>query len=183
MNRLRLTFVLAVAILLVFCQSSVSSLRQWLGFQPNVLPSLMVYCALATDLTTWCSLALVGGLCLDSLSINPLGVSSIGLLAVGACLHHQRELIVYQDWSVQCLLGLAATGGAFLVELSVQSVLDIHPITGWITWWQGGGVTVGGALMAPLWFWLMPFLESSFGYSRINPSSFRADREIKRGRF
>jgi rod shape-determining protein MreD len=182
MNRLRLGFVLALAVLLVYGQASVAWLRYWLGFQVNLLPSLMVYCALVTDFTTWCALALAGGLCLDSLSANPLGISSLGLLCVGAGLGRQRELIMYQDWFVQCLLGLAATGGAFVVELSVQEFLGFQPVTGWITWWQGAGVAVSGALATPLWFRLIPFLETAFGYSPISQISFRPDREIKRGR-
>ncbi|HOW66881.1 MAG TPA: hypothetical protein P5186_11760 [Candidatus Paceibacterota bacterium] len=183
MNRLRLSFILGFAVLLVFCQTNLSWLRYGLGFQLNLLPSLMVYSALVADWPTWCALGLIGGLCLDSLSANPLGISALGLLSVGAALHRQRELIVHQDASVQCLLGMAATGAAFMVELAAQVILGYQPLMGWITWWQGVGVAVGGGLATPFWFRLIPFLDTSFGYSRMSQTSFRPDREIKRGRF
>jgi hypothetical protein len=55
-------------------------------------------------------------------------------------------------------------------------------LLGWGTLWQLAVMSVGGAVATPLLFWLFSFLNQFLGYKPVTQSSFRPDREIRRGR-
>ncbi len=75
--------VLAAAFLAVFAEAAFQLPRHLLGAQVDLLPALMIYAALNTDVATVSLLAVLGGLWFDALSANPLGVSILPLFAVG----------------------------------------------------------------------------------------------------
>jgi hypothetical protein len=53
---------------------------------------------------------------------------------------------------------------------------------GWGTLWQIIVMSVGGAIATPIIFELFGFFNRLFGHAASGPSSFRPDREIRRGR-
>src|SRR5215468_222748 len=67
--------ILLAAFLAVFWEAAFPGVRHILGAQIDLLPCLMVYAALRASLITVSLLAFFGGLCFDSLSANPLGIT------------------------------------------------------------------------------------------------------------
>ena len=76
MNPLNSILVLAGAFLAVFGEAAFPALRELLGAQVDLLPAMMVFAALNTDIATVALLAVLGGLCFDALSANPFGVDN-----------------------------------------------------------------------------------------------------------
>ena len=109
MNLLQTILILAAAFLAVFGEAALSAPRHWLGAQVDLLPALMVYAALNTDIVTVSLLAVLGGLWFDSLSANPLGVSILPLFAVGFPIYLRRDLILRELPFAQFVLGAAAS--------------------------------------------------------------------------
>jgi rod shape-determining protein MreD len=183
MNWLRFSFLLAFTLLAVFCQTVWETPRVWLGAQFDWLPSLVVYSGATGELAAMIGCAVIGGICQDSFSSNPLGVSVLPLLVIGWLVHRSRELILVDDLLVRVILGGLASAGAFGLGLLMNLVVRLTPLIDWITLWQALVVAAGGAVATPLWFGLIRRMEKVFGYSVISIPSFRSDREIKRGRF
>ncbi len=182
MSWLNTIFVLAAAILAVFWESAFNGLRFLLGAQIDLLPSLMVYAALTAGLTTVALLALLGGLGFDSLSANPLGVSILPLFAIGLTIHITRELILRDQLFAQVTIGLIASAVAPLLTLLLILTKGRQPMVGWGTIWQLIVMSIGGAVATPIWFEFFGWLNRTLVHSRVTESSFRTDREIRRGR-
>jgi hypothetical protein len=68
------------------------------------------------------------------------------------------------------------------VTLALLTNLDVKPLVGWFSIWQWVVMAVGGALATPVWFWVFDRLLLALTYRPVNETSFRPDREIKRGR-
>ena len=96
MNWFNTIAILVVAYLAVFAQATVSEFRHLLGVQVDLMPSLVVYSALSGGVPTFTVVAACGGLWIDSLSANPLGISLLPLFLVGLVIHQFRELILRQ---------------------------------------------------------------------------------------
>ena len=60
--------------------------------------------------------------------------------------------------------------------------LEQSPLLGWGSLWQWIVMSVGGGIATPVFFFLFDRLNHALGYQPIVESSFRADREIRRGR-
>ena len=56
------------------------------------------------------------------------------------------------------------------------------PVIDWGSLWQWLVLAVGGGVLTPVFFWLFDRLNAAFAYSRPAETTFRPDREIKRGR-
>jgi rod shape-determining protein MreD len=182
MSALTSTLILATAFVLVFLQSALGGVRFLFGAQPDLLPALMVYVALSRTLRTITTLAIGGGLFMDSLSANPLGSSVLPLLVVGLLLHARRDLILRDQVYAQWVLGLAACGLNPLLTLLVIQSTGATPLIGWGFVWQWLVLTVSGACFVPLFFILFDRVHRAFSYQTLPETSFRADRQIKRGR-
>lgn len=181
-NWLHTLFVLAAAFLAVFWEAAFSGIRHWLGAQIDLLPALMVYGALATDLPTVCLLACCGGLWFDSLSMNPLGVSVLPLGLIGLGIYVNRELLLRDQVFAQVVLGLVASAVAPLLTLALLLTTGNAPMLGWGTLWQLLVMIVGGTVATPICFVTFDWVHKHLVYSRPTETSFRADREIRRGR-
>jgi cell shape-determining protein MreD len=142
----------------------------------------MVYAGLCTGLPTVCLAALCGGLWLDSLSANPLGISVLPLFAVGVTIHSRRDLILRGEVFAQFVLGLAASAVVPLLTLLLLLTLGHKPLIGYASLWQWVVMSAGGAVFTPLFFVFFEWLDSQLRHGRITESSFRPDREIRRGR-
>lgn len=182
MNWLNTILILAAAFLAVFCEAAFQGLRRMVGAQLDLLPALMVYASLSAGLPAVALLALFGGLCFDSLSANPLGVSVLPLFAIGVVLYSKRELILRSEPFAQLVLGLAASAAAPLLTLVVLLTAGHKPLLGWGSLWQWVVMSAGGAAATPLWFVLFGWLHRALVHSAATQSSFRPDREIRRGR-
>lgn len=174
--------ILATAFVLIYLQATFTPIRNVLGAQLDLLPSLMVYASLSSGVASLTLLAVCGGLWFDSLSANPLGVSVLPLFLIGFIIQKYRGLILREQTFAQVMLGLGASAGAPLVTLALVANLDVKPLVGWFSIWQWLVMAVGGALATPVWFWIFDRLLLALSYRPISETSFRPDREIKRGR-
>jgi rod shape-determining protein MreD len=174
--------VLAAAVLAIFWQSAFHGLRHLLGAQIDLLPPLMVYAALHCGFATIFALALGGGLLFDSLSANPLGVSVLPLFLSGFLVYSSRELLMREQVFAQAFLGFCGGLAVPAAVLLLMLTMGRPPLFGWGTLWQLLILGLGGAVTAPLWSVLFEWVHLTFAYGRNRQSSFRSDREIRRGR-
>jgi rod shape-determining protein MreD len=174
--------ILAAAFLAVFGEAAFPLLRHWLGAQVDLLPVLMVYAALNTDIVTVSLLALLGGMWFDALSANPLGISSLPLFAIGFVIYLQRELILREVPFAQFVLGAVASAAAPALCVLLLLTGGQEPLLGWGSLWQWLVMTAGGAVAAPIVFEFFNWCRKAFGYQPRTEPSFRPDREIRRGR-
>jgi rod shape-determining protein MreD len=182
MTALNSILILAAAYLTVFGQAVFPGVRQLLGAQVDLLPVLMVFAALNTNLAIIAMLAVCGGLWFDALSANPLGVTILPLFVIGFVIHSQRELILHKLSFAQIVLGAVAC--AVVPALTVLLLLTggAQPLLGWGTLWQWLVMTAGGAVATPVIFALFAWCNHALGYQPRTETSFRPDREIHRGR-
>ncbi len=174
--------ILLTAFVAVFAQAACDGLRGWLGVQVDLLPALAVYAALQTNLVTLTLLALFGGLCFDSLSANPLGVTTLPLFLIGFALHLRRDLILRDQPFAQFVLGL--TAGALAPALTVLLLLTAGsgPLLGWGSVWQLAMLSLASGALTPLAFLFFGACDRTLSYRRVTQTSFRPDRDIRRGR-
>jgi hypothetical protein len=174
--------VLLAAFLAVFWEALFGGVRRIVGAQVDLLPPLMVYASLNAGLLTLTALAVLGGLWFDSLSANPLGVSVLPLFVIGLAIFSCRELILEDQVFAQFVLGLAASAITPMITLLLLLSTGYAPLIGWGTAWQLLVMAVGGAIAAPIIFELFRLLNRTLGYRQVAETSFRLDREIRRGR-
>ena len=182
MNWLNLTVILVAGWLIAFGQSVFSGLGQLLGAQIDLLPALMVYASLTCGLPGVLFLACIGGLGFDVLSANPLGVSCASLFVIGFVIHWRRELILRDERYAQHVLGAMASAAAPLLTLFILLCAGETPLLGWATLWQFIVMAAAGALAAPLFFRLFALFDRLLNHPVLPETSFRTDRELKRGR-
>lgn len=182
MNWLNTLFILAAAFLSIFWEAAFQGIRHVLGVQIDLLPPIVVYAALCSNFGTVCLLALFAGLCFDSLSANPLGASVLPLFAVGLALHFWRDLILRTQSFAQMILGFAAGLACPLLTLLLLLTIGRPPQLGWGTLWQLAVLSLGSALATPVFFFLFLWLHKTLSHAPIVETSFRPDREIRRGR-
>lgn len=182
MSGLMTVFILAVAFVAVFLEAACDLPRHWLGAQIDLLPVLMVYTSLTQGLTAIVLLACCGGLWYDSLSLNPLGLSILPLLLIGVLIYETRDLLLRRNFFAQVVLGVMAGATQPLVSLFLLLNLGKAPLLGWFSLWQWVVMAAGGGVLTPLCFELFERLRRAFAYQPATAESFRADREIKRGK-
>jgi rod shape-determining protein MreD len=182
MNWLQTVLVLGAAFLVVFWEAAFGGVRHLLGAQIDLLPPLMVYASLCTGITTVVLLAFCGGLWFDSLSANPLGVTVLPLFVIGLAIYLFRELILRDETFAQLVLGLGASVLAPLLTLLLLLTMGHTPLLGWGTLWQLVVLSAGGAVATPICFELFGWLQRTLVHRGDTASSFRPDREIRRGR-
>jgi rod shape-determining protein MreD len=142
----------------------------------------MVYASLKMNFRTLSLLAVCGGLWYDALSANPLGVSVLPLFVVGLGLYSQRELILKDQPFAQFVLGALASTMTPALALMALLTTGHSPLLGWGTLWQLVVMGLGGAIATPVIFVLFEWLERALVHSRPVQTSFRTDRELRRGR-
>jgi cell shape-determining protein MreD len=177
------TGVLALAsYLAAYLASCQTPLSQWLGVQIDLRPALMVYCGLRMEWIALTSMAILGGLWFDALSANRLGVSILPLFLVAFLVYLNRGLILREQRYAQFVLGLAASAVAPALTILLLLSMGQMPLIGWGSIWQWLIMALVGGGLTPVVFWLLEKLRLAFTYPQISESSFRPDREIKRGR-
>jgi len=181
-NWTRTLFLLLAAFLAVFWQAAFGGIRWLTGAQVDFLPCIMVYAALTGNIFEVSVLAVLGGTWLDSLSANPLGTSVLPLFVVGLGILAASELILKDETFAQFMFGLIASALSPLLTLLLLLTVGHSPLIGWGTVWQWFIMGLLGAAATPLWFGVFDWLDRNFAHSRATTSSFRPDREIRRGR-
>jgi rod shape-determining protein MreD len=174
--------ILLAALLAVFLQGTFGGVRHWFGAQVDLLPALMVYTALTTGPAMMMTLAVFGGLLFDTLSVNPLGASVPPLLLIGLLLQLRRDLLLREQPYAQFVLGLIASAVAPVIVVLTILTLGHSPLLSWGSLWQWIVMSVGGGIATPVFFILFDRLNHALGYQPVKETSFRADREIRRGR-
>ena len=182
MNLVNSSLILLAAFVAVYLEAYFNGVRHLFGAQIGLLPPLMVYAGLSTDLVTLALLAVLGGLWVDSLSANPLGVSMLPLLLIGLAIYRKRGLILREQTFAQAVLGLCASAAAPAMTLALLLSIGENPLLGWGSLWQWVVMSLGGAMLTPVCFRLIDMFNRALSYRPRGETSFRLDREIKRGR-
>jgi hypothetical protein len=182
MKALNSILVLVAAFVAVFAEAVITGPRHWLGAQIDLLPALVVYAALNTNIVVVSLLAVFGGLWFDSLSADPLGVMILPLFAVGFPIFLQRDLILRELPFAQVVLGGIASAAVPLLAVLLLLSGGQEPLLGWGSLWQWIVMTAGGAVATPLFFTLFKWCDDALGYKPRTETSFRSDREILRDR-
>ena len=181
-NSFTLALVLAAAFVAVLLQSAFDLTRWLCGAQINLLPALMVYTALTCELPVLVLLALFAGLLFDSVSANPLGTMTAALFLPAWFIHLKRGLILRELPFARLVLGLAATGATSGIALLILLSARQEILLGWFSLWQWIVLTLLGGLFTPLLMVALDATRNALSYQREAGSSFRSDREIRRGR-
>ena len=182
MNWFNTIAILAVAYLVVFLEATFNELRHFIGVQVDLLPGLVVYTAIHGGILTLTLLAVCGGLWFDSLSANPMGLSTLPLFLIGLFIQHNRDAILREQPYAQMVLGLTASALAPLFCLLILVNTGARPLVGWFSLWQWLVMSLAGAAVTPAWFRLFDWLGRILNYRPIPEAAFRQDRQIKRGR-
>ena len=182
MTPLRPMLVLLAAFLAVFWAAAFPGTSHWLKTEIDLLPALMVYAGLRAGPPLIVLLAVWGGLCFDSLSANPFGVSLLPLFAVGFAVYLRRDLILRDQPYAQFVLGFAASAVAPLLTVLLLLTAGHSPLLGWGSLWQWLVMSLGGGLATPIFFLVFDWCDRTLAYRRATEVSFRQDREIRRGR-
>jgi len=174
--------ILLMAYVSVFMEARVEFFRDVFGAQISLLPALMICASLMRGIWVTTLLAILGGLWVDSLSNNPLGVSVLPLFLVGFGVCHFRDLLLRQNVFAQFVLGLAAS--VIIPLLTLFFILNVggSPLMGWKSIWQFIVMAAGGGVATPLLFRILDWLDDALNYKPASQMTFRPDREIKHGR-
>ena len=182
MNWFNTIAIVVVVYLAVFLQATSNELRHWIGVQIDLLPSLVVYASLSRGIAAMSCVTVCGGLWLDSLSANPLGISVLPLFLVGLLIQRSRDLILRQEPFAQFVLGASASAAVPLLTLLLLVNTNVQPLIGWSSLWQWLVLSAVGGGVTPVWFGFFDRLGQALNYRPVGETSFRADREIKRGK-
>jgi hypothetical protein len=182
MSWLNSILTLVAVFLALFIQATEGAIRYWLGTPLNLLPAIMVHAGLRGNLTLVALLAIIGGLGFDSLSANPLGVSLLPLFVVGLVIHIKRDLILRDQFIAQFMLGLAASAAVPGLTLLLLLTGGQRPLLGWGSLWQLAVMAAAGAFFTPFVFRCFDLGTRALSYRPLLATSFRSDREIRRGR-
>jgi rod shape-determining protein MreD len=182
MNPLNSILILLAAFLAAFWEAAFGGFRYLLGAQIDLLPAIMVYASLSAGLTTMTLTAVLGGLFFDTLSANPLGISVLPLFLPAFIIYSQRELIMRDQMFAQFVLGLIASAVTPVIAILLLLTGGHMPSLGWISIWQWIVMSVGGGVAVPVLFQLFDLFDRTLSYRRATETSFRPDREIRRGR-
>ncbi len=174
MNLLQTILILAAAFLAVFAEAAFQLPRQLFGAQVDLLPVLMIYAALNTNIVTVSLLAALGGLWFDALSANPLGISILPLFAVGFPICLRRDLILRELPFAQVVLGAAASAAVPVITVLLLLTGGQEPLLGWGSLWQWLVMTAGGAAATPLIFALFDWCQHALGYQPQSGNQFPA---------
>jgi hypothetical protein len=104
------------------------------------------------------------------------------LLLIGLAIYQQRGLILREQVFAQFILGLGASAAVPAVTLVLLLSMGENPLLGWGSLWQWIVMSLGGAMLTPIYFRLFGVFNRALSYRPLGGTSFRADREIKRGR-
>jgi|YNPNPStandDraft_1061719.scaffolds.fasta_scaffold24930_2 rod shape-determining protein MreD len=182
-NNIQFTSILLTGFLTVFLEATLDWPRQFLRFQPDILPIIIIYAAIYLSPLSILALSILFGWWLDSFSLNPFGISAFPLTIIGLIMNRFHELILYETTTGQIVLGFFAGFLAPVLAIILMLGHEPAPIVSHYTFLYclGNGIICG--LVLPGIFKLFNLLIKCFAYPEATSSSFRPDREIKRGKY
>jgi rod shape-determining protein MreD len=141
----------------------------WLGLsKPPFLMAVALYYALAHPRGTAVTAAILAGIIQDSMSLLPVGYSSLCFVLFGVFLAETREKLFGDSLFTVAILGASlgalTTLGLYLM-LSLNSLVDAIPV-----WWVAlkmGGTALLGLGVAPLVWWSAAMLERHVGLTYV----------------
>ncbi|HEX7858735.1 MAG TPA: rod shape-determining protein MreD [Verrucomicrobiae bacterium] len=181
-NGVTLLVFLLTGYAIIFAQAKLTFFRDFFGAQPNLIPGMIVYAAMAFRMETTMLCAGVLGVLFDSLSSNALGTSILTYAVIGLGASGYRELVLSEQFTTHWVLGLLASGFAPVIAYGVLRLSGMMPLVGAGSIWQWAIMTAGGGVVTPLWFRIFNRMDEAVRYKEIPESTFRPDREIARGR-
>jgi hypothetical protein len=182
MMSLQAVFILLAVYVAVFAEAYLVWPRYWVGASVILVAPVMVYAGATSSLPVVCGAAAVGGLCLDSLSANPFGISVLPLASAGLGVHFLRGWVARLDTPMLWAMGAVASAGVPLLTLGLLVTRGEDPLFGgWFAWRWLVSAAVGAALTPGL-FRLFAWLNRALNYQPEPSPGFRPDREIERGR-
>jgi rod shape-determining protein MreD len=153
-----------------------------LGFRPDLMPAIVLVAALRATIPSATLIAVTIGFWIDSLSVNPFGISILPLTLVALSTHALRGLVAHHEPWLQFIGGAIACAGVPLVTLFLLMAAGENPLLGpWFLWRWIATAILGGAA-TPLLFLLFNRFYRAFNYQPAPSTPFRPDREIARGR-
>lgn len=174
--------LMACAYLAIFVEARFDLIRLGLRCQLDLLPPLMVFASLKLGLPAVVILSVFGGLLLDSISANPLGVTTLSLFVVGWLIHANKGFLLRDERYAQFVLGMVAGVAVPLISLTLlANLIEGIIFSGGLIWSLLVNAIAGG-ILTPLLCKLLEKLERAFSYQHDPASTWRSDREIKRGR-
>jgi len=182
MNWFNTIAILVVAYLAVFAQAVMNEFRLVFGAQIDLLPSLVVYASLSGGVLTLTLVAICGGLWIDSLSANPLGISLLPLFLAGLFIQRSRDLVLREQPFAQFVLGASASAAVPVMTLLLLLNTGAQPLVSWFSLWQWVVMSLVGGAITPVWFLVFDRIGEALNYRALGETSFRPDRQIKRGR-
>ena len=182
MSALSLIVMLVFTFLAVFVETKVYFIRHLLGAQIDFLPALVMYASLSGNPLLTSLMAVFGGLWVDSLSMNPLGISIIPLMLIGMAALHFRELVLREQFSAQFILGLSAGAAVPVMQVLLLLTLGEQPLIGWGSLWQLFVMSLASGFITPVVFRVFDYLERWLNYQPMPETTFNTNREMKRGR-
>ncbi|HVK57159.1 MAG TPA: rod shape-determining protein MreD [Candidatus Kapabacteria bacterium] len=181
-NGITLLVFLFTGYAIIFAQAKLTFFRDTFGAQPDLLPGMIVFAAMAFRVETVMLCAAILGVLLDAFSLNTLGVSVVSLGAIGFAASRYRELLLSEQFTTHWVLGLIASGIAPFITYIILRLSGMYPLVGAGSAWHWAITTAGGGLVTPLWFKVFNRLDDALRFKEIPESTFRADRQIARGR-
>ena len=104
------------------------------------------------------------------------------LLLIGLLIFQSRDLLMREHLFAQVILGVAAGAAQPLATLFILLNAGVRPLLGWVSFWPRLVMAAGSGVVTPVCFKLLDRLRRALEYQPVTQSSFRPDREIKRGR-
>jgi hypothetical protein len=182
MRAIHPALLLLATYLAVYLECRVTFLRDLIGVQLDLLPAIVVYASLTSNLATVALLAFSGGLWFDALSLNPTGVTVFPLLATGMVLLWFRDLILSDQPYARHMLGFVASVAVPGLSLILMLSLGAQPLLGLGTLWTLLVLGATGAVVTPMLFAVFDRIRLLFEFQPLETPAFREDRMIKRGR-
>jgi rod shape-determining protein MreD len=181
-NGVTLLVFLITGYAVIFAQAKFTFFRDFFGAQPDLLPGMIVFAAMAFRLETVMLCTVVFGSLFDALSSNMLGTSILTLSTIGLAASRYRELLLSEHFTTHWVLGLIGSGVAPILSYIILQLSGATPLLGAGSAWQWAIMTAGGGLVTPLWFKVFTRLDDALRFKEIPESTFRVDRQIARGR-
>ena len=186
MNRFSYIVVLCIIFIGIFLATVINTPREWLGAQFEITPLIVAYVALRGSAGEAAFAAAFGGLFLDSLSMNPLGISILPLFLIAVVLQSSKEIMVVNSTYTQFIVGLCAGAASPVLTMFMMLLVDgPEPMLGWVTLWHLTRLSLPCGLLSPILFKTMDRLDGMLtypSYPQISESMVSGNRQIKRGK-
>jgi rod shape-determining protein MreD len=146
------TLLIVVAVLLVVIQSTAANIISIQGAKLELLPALIVYCSMSSNIRTALLVAVCGGLFQDVLSAGRLGLSALPLCGIAVVFSNFRPLLFREFFVIQSLLGAMAAFFTSVWMVLCQLVAAGHNTVSAHTIATVFWVVLGSAVVTPLLF-------------------------------